>query len=282
VGGSAQPGGSGSGSTPTFRERFIDPLFVDQAGDPQLVECAVLFVDLLGVGAMNSGPNVRANLIRIERAVTRMYRNFVDPESPWPAALFSDTLVLAAPTSDASDPEDAIGGLTVQSGWLQLNLAAEGLFMRGALTFGEFYIRDGVIFGPALVEAAQLEREHAVNPRVVLGKSAVAAQEDALASYRDPAESPQQALLLRDGDGYVFVNYLGLLFDEPADPEPPLAIHRDAIATQLAAYAADKRIWEKYRWAAEYHNAVCAKTMPAADHLLVPPAATTWTFQSFA
>jgi hypothetical protein len=57
----------------------------------------VLFVDLLGVSAMNRGPKqeVRANLIALERAVSAMYRDYLEPDSPWPAALFSDTLVLA-------------------------------------------------------------------------------------------------------------------------------------------------------------------------------------------
>jgi hypothetical protein len=44
----------------------------------------------------------------------------------------------------------------------------EDFFVRGGLTVDLFHIREGLIFGPALVEAYELESRHAVHPRVVL------------------------------------------------------------------------------------------------------------------
>jgi hypothetical protein len=63
-------------------------------GTPKLERCAVLFIDLLGVRAMNRGPRrrVQQHLVELDRAVTGMYRDYLKPESPWPAAFFSDTL----------------------------------------------------------------------------------------------------------------------------------------------------------------------------------------------
>jgi len=53
-----------------------DDLFVTRRGTPRLVRCAVLFIDLLGVRAMNRGPvsKVRRHLIDLDRAVTGRYR----------------------------------------------------------------------------------------------------------------------------------------------------------------------------------------------------------------
>lgn len=98
-----------------------------------------------------------------------MYRDFLTEDSPWPAALFSDTLVLAAPVLRKDDEEAAIGGLVVQAAWLQLNLIAEGFFARGGLSFGRFHIRDGLVFGPALVEAYDLESKTAIHRGSCLG-----------------------------------------------------------------------------------------------------------------
>jgi hypothetical protein len=261
--------------------RFVYEGFVDAAGHPRLAPCAVLFIDLLGVRAMNASPQVGQHLRDLDRAVGGMYRNFLAADSPWPAAFFSDTLVLTSPVLPAGEEESAIGSLIVQAAWLQLNLIQAGFFARGGLSLGDFHIRDGLLFGPALVEAAEIEHAKAVHPRVVLSPSAVASQERDLAFYSDAAQSPQNSLLLRDGDGQVFINYLALLLDEPTDPAPAFEMHRDAVVERLRRHQVDKRIWEKYRWAAEYHNAVCAARLPNRPELLVPHTVATWQFAPF-
>lgn len=262
-------------------ERFADRVFVTRRGTPKLVKCAVLFVDLLGVREMNRSANAREHLIALEHAVTGMYRDYLRAESPWPAAFFSDTLVLTAPVMPYSDEEASIGGLVVQAAWLQLNLIAEGFYARGGLSLGRFHIRDGIVFGPALADAYELEHMHAVHPRIILGKSSEASQRRDLKWYGDPAESPQNALLLCDGDGWTFINYLGLLFDEPDDPRPALELHRNNAIDRLSRHRTDKRIWEKYRWVAEYHNAIVSQRLPDEPQLLIGGEHTTWQFQSF-
>lgn len=182
-------------------DRFVDRVFATEQGEPRLVRSAVLFVDLLGVRALNRSPQVEHHLVALEKAVTRSYRDFLKSDSPWPAAFFSDTLVLASPVLPAGEDESAIGGLVVQAAWLQLNLIAEGFFVRGGLSVGKFHIREGLVFGPALVEAADLESTVAVHPRVVLSGEAACSQHEDLRFYADPAQSPQNALLMRDADG---------------------------------------------------------------------------------
>jgi hypothetical protein len=262
---------------------LVSRAYVTSRGAPKLVHSAVLFVDLLGVREMNRGPkrDVRQNLVKLDRALNGMYRNFLEPGSPWPASMFSDTLVLASPVLPHSDEEVALGGLIIQAAWLQLNFMAEGLFLRGALALGDFHIRDRLIFGPALVNAAELEHDVAVHPRIVLSRESEKSQQSDLQHYFPPEDSPQNNLLLRDGDGWTFINYLALLFDEPTDPRPALVIHRDQIQTQLAKHKTRKRVWEKYRWVAEYHNNVVADRLPGEPNLLIRAAQMTWGFASF-
>lgn len=243
----------------------------------------MLFLDLLGVRAMNSSPEVDQHLRDLERAISRTYRNFLEPDSPWPAAFFSDTLVLVAPVLPVGEEESAIGGLVIQAAWLQLNLIEAGFFARGGLSVGLIHLREGLLFGPALADAYEAESSRAIHPRIVLSAGAVKSQEKDLQFYRSPVDSPQNAMLLRDPDGEVFINYLGLVLDDPAeDPRPAFEVHRDAISERLGRHRANKPVWEKYRWTAEYHNWVCARRMPKERKLNVSVEDLTWEFSSFA
>ncbi|WP_327469226.1 hypothetical protein [Baekduia sp.] len=249
-----------------------DDLFVTRRGTPRLVRCAVLFIDLLGVRAMNRGPvsQVRRHLIDLDRAVTGRYRNYFRPESEWRAAFFSDTLVLAAPITEPGDEDTEIRGLVRQAAWLQLALSQSDFFVRGGLSLGYFHIRDGLIFGPALAEAYELESRHAVYPRVILSR-------DAEAAVTRPSSR-----LFCDGDGWTFINYLGPLFDELEDPVPTLQLHRGRVVDRLSRHRDDKRVWEKYRWIAEYHNAFVDRDEFVSDDVCVASDAMTWPFEPFA
>jgi hypothetical protein len=242
--------------------------FIAADGTPLLVRCAVLFVDLLGVRAMNEGGKAGQHLVRLERAVTRAYRDFLSPDAVWPSAFFSDTLVLASPVYEEGEEEEAVTELADQAALLQLDLIEQGFFVRGGLSLGEIHIHDGLVFGPALVQAHEIESRVAVVPRIVLSKAAEQAQPGD-ASFR----------LLRDGDGCAFIDYLGPLFYMFEDPAPSIAAHRDAVTDCLTEHRWNKRRWEKYRWVAEYHNHVAARL--GSRELFIERDALTWHFAPF-
>ena len=267
---------------PADASRFVDRVFLTRRRRPRLARCAVLFVDLLGVSAMNRSRSVARHLVDLERAVTGTYRDFLSQDSPWPAAFFSDTLVLAAPVEEHGGEEAAIGGLVLQAAWLQLELVSAGFFVRGGLSLGRMHLRDGLVFGPALVEAYELESRRAVHPRVILSVGVDKSQRADLGFHDEPSRSPQAALLLCDGDGHTFINYLGLLFVGPNDPLPGLVEHRDMVISRLGQQRGDKRRWEKYRWVAEYHNAIVDRAAPGRPDLRIDAQAMTWNFNAFA
>lgn len=255
--------------------------FAGADGSPRLTRCAVLFVDLLGVHAMAEGPDSQAHLVALERALRSTYRDFLQPGSAWPAAMFSDTLVVAAPVV-SSDDESALGGLVLQATWLQQALIWRGLFVRGALTIGDFHILDGLLYGQALVDAYRLESTRAIHPRIVLGTSAAAALEQALGFYADPTSSPQNLTLMRDDHGYVFINYLEALFDEPYDVVPYVDEHRRIVQARLRQFRQDRQRWEKYRWVAEYHNYVAHSALSDHPELAISSDDLVWGFRPFA
>lgn len=220
-------------------------------------------------------------LRQLEEATRRTFRDFLSPESPWPSAFFSDTLVLAAPFAGPDPEEAALGGLIVQAAYLQLNLIQHDWFLRGGLALGDVHLRDGLVYGPALIDAYEVEDSRAVQPRIVLSDAATESQLQALSYYAEPADSPENRLLLRDDDGLVFVDYLSVLFDEPDDPRPGLAMHRDRVLRLLEEHRANRQIWEKYRWVAEYHNHTCLKQLADDEQLLIPGASVASHFHAF-
>jgi hypothetical protein len=263
--------------------RDADRVFLTPAGMPRLVRCAVLFLDLLGVRALNSGPpaEVTARLVTVERALRGTYRDFLAPDSPWSSSIFSDSLVLAAPLGDEAATAVTVGGLVDQAARLHVSLLEHGLFARGGLAVDWFHIRDGFVFGPALVEAYRLESKVAVHPRIVLADAAAAILGRDLAAGGLAARHR----LLRDADGMAFVDYLQIPLEERDAVAPRLARHRDEILAALDAHVGRRAVWEKYRWLGEYHNAcIATSALPAseAETLLVPSQRLAWGFHAFA
>lgn len=245
--------------------------FMTRNGRPVLIRCAVLFVDLLGVREMNMSQRVSGHLVALHNVVRLMQRDFFGEASPYRSAFFSDTLVLAAPIVRETDDATEIGGLMRQAMWLQNDLLAEGFLARGGLSLGSLHVSDQVLFGPALVEAYDLESRAAVHPRIVLSRAAAETQRGTAAG----------SMLMCDDDGQTFVDYLAATFQEPEDPFPALQSHRDTVVDRLHRSRGSKRRWEKYRWLGEYHNAVVRRRLPRAGELLVSTPAMTWQFSAF-
>ncbi len=257
-------------------KRYADLVFLDEARTPRLARCALLFLDLLGVTEMARSPHAQQNLVDLEQAIRGLQlRDFLDPDSAWPAAIFSDTLVMAAPIELFGGDDAAVTGLLLQVSSLQLSLAERGFFARGSITLGEFYLRDELVFGDALVEAYKLENNFAIHPRVILSPEVLEAQRQNQEIFVTAGAGQSATLLLRDRDGRAFVNYLEILLGETDSPAPQLKAHRDALAGKLATYRENSRVWEKYRWVSEYHNHFCNEHKDEdwfAPALLIPAA----------
>jgi len=254
-----------------MKARSSSSPFLTGSGRPLLVRCAVLFVDLLGVREMNMSQRAAGNLVALHNAVGVMHRDFFGTSSRYRSAFFSDTLVLAAPIVRETDDATEVRALVQHSRWLQNDLVAEGFFVRGGLSLGSLHVGDQLLFGPALVEAYDLESRAAVHPRIVLSRAAAESQRGTAGG----------SMLLGDDDGQTFVDYLGTAANSPHDPIPVLRGHRDIVAERLRASRRHKHRWEKYRWLADYHNAIVSRRLPRARDLLIAPATMAWEFTPF-
>ncbi len=80
-------------------------------------------------------------------------------------------------------------------------LMDEGLLLRGGITIGGFYADENLVFGKGLISAVELEEKYAVVPRIIIDKENFKTVVDALID---------NGQLIRDFDGYCFVNYFDI------------------------------------------------------------------------
>ena len=72
------------------------------------------------------------------------------------------------------------------------------VLIRGAITVGEFYADEDIVFGEGLVNAVELEEKTAINPRVVI---------DEKKFNVDLNEFLSNNLIVKDADDIIFINY---------------------------------------------------------------------------
>lgn len=87
------------------------------------------------------------------------------------------------------------GGLSL----FVVGMIAKGYPVRGAISIGQLYHRDSVIFGPCLVRAYELESKLSNHPRIII---------DPEINIEDDEESKELDLFYTDNDGIVSLNYL--------------------------------------------------------------------------
>jgi hypothetical protein len=136
----------------------------------------------------------------------------------------------------------------------QVSLTSDGLFARGAITFGLFYADSEFVHGPALNEAYLLESRQAVYPRVILDDMAMQALHEG--GSRDDVGFGDDPRLIVGDDGRPFVDYLRYMeymtgeVDEVPDG---LRRHRDQLRDALVTES-QPREREKLLWLAAYHD----------------------------
>lgn len=148
---------------------------------------------------------------------------------------------------------------------------SERPFSRGGLARGPFFASELFVYGPALVAAYQLESKTAIYPRIILSDGVTAHARTELTQFGGGETEVHRKLLAVDDDGWVFVNYLDSIWDEPEEVDEMLAEHRGHIADNLESQRGKPHIHLKYQWLAGYHDRFCRSRLgaeQAAEHLI--------------
>ena len=240
---------------------------------PELRLSAVAFIDLLGyskrIRGAKSIEEANDELKAIRIALDKAAAHWVKTEDgrwklPHQVRFFTDCLVIGDPIHDPSaEAEPELGSLFFFLGLFQLQMILHGVFVRGALSVGDLYMDDQLIFGGALLDAVEAEQSLARDPRIVLCDSAMERVDKHLTWYAFPERAPHNFALLRDADDRVFIDYLTqtILVDEhEAGPFfDELQQHRDQVVSCLDQHRPEPRVWSKYLWVGHYHNWFCQR-----------------------
>jgi hypothetical protein len=206
-----------------FDDRFV--LFFDFLGSSEAAtnwprHRKHELVDLLRSIALTKSTEV----ITGESQQDGSYRLSVTPE----ISTFSDNVVV----SWSWEPAEEARFEVFASMWAEivcsdairiLSVVAEmglriGTLARGGLSFGEMFHQEGAVFGEAMVDAARLEKQVAVNPRIVVSDRVVSK-----ITQKRPEECES---LRRDADGLWHLDYFSRMAQNAVPrreaPEDPI------------------------------------------------------------
>jgi hypothetical protein len=243
-------------------------------GAPQLRRSVFVFMDILGYENLTRVAELdgaqQELLQRLHSALSKERKDLegkherlavlkkLTTKDRYALKAFTDNIVIAWPIID--DAEIELGSAFSKVAWFQFNMALEGFFIRGAISIGEAYVDDIVVFGDALTQAHTGESRLARDPRIILTESAVTAVKQHLNYYSSSKFAPQVRELLQDSDGQWSVNYLETILiaeDEHGPFYEEFRKHKTAVETRLAQHRDNPLIFSKYVWVAGYHNCFC-------------------------
>ncbi|QQL49896.1 hypothetical protein [Mucilaginibacter ginkgonis] len=174
--------------------------------------------------------------------------------------IFTDNFVFCHPQYDDSG-ESELGNIFEVLSHIQFTFAKADIFVRGAISMSNLYMDKDIVLGPALIEAYNLEKDKAINPRIILSQKVIEVLNKHIHYYSDHKASPQSQEYLIDIDGNYFVNYLFILFYDYDLPSKKLleelVKHKRPVVKNLKIHKNNYKLFEKYAWIASYHNHFC-------------------------
>jgi hypothetical protein len=143
----------------------------------------VAYIDILGWKEACGDPNKRVVVAAVARKLSELPESFSRPLKDRLKATqrgvvdldhlgtevvtFSDNLAISTPAS--ADYRLFFKFLSI----VCRDLLTEGFLARGGVTLGKLYHRENMIFGPALIDAVNLEQKEAIYPRLLCSSDLV-------------------------------------------------------------------------------------------------------------
>jgi hypothetical protein len=171
----------------------------------------------------------------------------------------SDSIVISVPYKEKASFEKIIRTLFV----FERLFMREEVLLRGAITVGDLYHKNRIVFGPALVEAYLLERDCAIYPRCIIKKKTIL--EGMKTCKSDFGRKEVESCFRQDMDSLFFYDYLkdefAMQLFEDSGFEKPWQIYDEMqeikwlIQKYIKKTYSDK-ITMKYEWLRRYYNCV--------------------------
>jgi hypothetical protein len=222
-------------------------------------ESIVAFMDLLGFKALIASLKPRAvnqlrDLLKQAMAISEISADAELTGTEYYAKMFSDSVSMSIPAR-RSDPFQFL----LHIACFQANLGLHGIFVRGAVVLGDHFEDERILFGPALVQAVDLEKTIALWPRVVIHPVLVKLcnNKETLEKRNNVQIDQTESLLQQDSAGITYLNYISFFyFKNEAEEVAVQFLRRHGQHIVKAAEANMNNFWvlHKYYWLATYYN----------------------------
>lgn len=229
----------------------------------------VTYLDIMGFRNLieNKSPGFISKVIRLwkqETALGSESQNYhVDFKQ------FSDLIVVTCPINSRENVKTRPGLVFWEVQRLmfaQARLIEEGILVRGAVTVGNIVKSYREIYGPAILQAYELESRTAIFPRIVIDERILTELKRNILLRRHDFRTEMEYLsvfLHTDNKNVTFVDYLrGALSEDPEGAPRFFVKHKELIEQGLWDFRRNRRIREKYRWLQRYHNSVVQELRP--------------------
>lgn len=203
----------------------------------------IAFLDILGFSdlvtrgsVLDAGGPLASIQSLLKRASNQLA---IDPGPEWRGYWFSDSIIITGPPNLCG-----LRTVLAQAHGVYGTLIARQRLLRGGVVCGEVFEEHGLLFGPGLVEAHELESKVAIYPRLVVSESLYERNRETLIAHA----APQMCFRLRrDFDGAPFVEPLHTV-PRTTDRTRWWADFRATATQGLQGAAGDTHIALKYRW----------------------------------
>ena len=221
-------------------------------------QSVVVLADILGYKERMRKAHMRGReqeeLTWLSERLDKAHQLLDDPSgAKWRMKTFSDNVLVGYRYLGERSGWFELGMACHNMGHFQLELAENGLFIRGGIGVGSIHISDNLVFGHILGELSETEKQ-ARNPRVILHRTAL----DYLDGHPDIKRDRMFTHILWNDSGATFINYMHPLHTFRDSMRATTFLnHKRHIRANLDRYWPNFKVFSKYAWAAKYHNQSC-------------------------
>lgn len=199
-------------------------------------------------------------LIEIEEDAQKKGTSSFDIASKTSCTCFSDSIVVSVGYSHDDDINKTLSTLIANLAFIGAKFMREGILLRGAIAMGNLiHTSNGLIVGPGLVNAYQLESQEAKEPRIILSEDLFKLLNYPLLSKHDRYPYHQYLEAFDDGHtGFHQMIYYQVLqsWTEMTNDtlKSELSQIRKVIADGLESSAGHPAVNSKYQWLAKHYQ----------------------------
>lgn len=209
----------------------------------KLHNCIVSFIDILGsTKAIQDNAQESLNIVHdayIE-SLKLFEKVFTNKRIKPMVKIFSDNIVIAANRKGESG-HGAFLAVCMMSAIIHLEFLKRKLLTRGAISTGNFFCDDTMVWGTGLVNSYLLENKVAIYPRIIIDPKLIGELKIAI----DGEKYHSHKWLKQDEDGLFFVHYYN---DSVSNKEYLKLLLLEIVETKIVEYTDKIEICQKWLW----------------------------------